>query len=91
MIGLAPQHLFAAEVQVGNLVSLDSELEPLSARRGIVRRRNAGRSPQLDRFIDEFQAAYLAILAPDDAPREGEARAAGAGSETGQKETGQNS
>jgi DNA-binding transcriptional LysR family regulator len=65
LIGIAPRHVFAAEAQIGVLATLDSELDPLSARRGIARRRNAGRSPQLDQFIDDFVAAYLAILPPD--------------------------
>lgn len=64
MIGIAPRHIFAAETRLGNLVALASELDPISAPRCIMRRRNAQRSPQLDRFIDDFQAAYLAVLPP---------------------------
>jgi DNA-binding transcriptional LysR family regulator len=64
MIGLAPRHLFAAETKLGELVTLENELDPLSARGGIVRRRNAGRSPQLDAFIDEVSATYQALLTP---------------------------
>jgi DNA-binding transcriptional LysR family regulator len=68
MIGLAPRRTYCAEVALGELVTLDSELDPMSANGVIVRRKNAGRSPQLDQFIDEFQAAYLAILAAERAP-----------------------
>lgn len=69
MIGLAPKHTYAAELALAELVTLDSELDPLSADGVIVRRKNAGRSPQLDQFIDEFQAGYLSILATDGARR----------------------
>jgi DNA-binding transcriptional LysR family regulator len=65
MIGLAPKRTYAAELELGELVTLDSELDPLSADGVIVRRKNAGRSPQLDQFIDEFQAGYLSIVAAD--------------------------
>lgn len=67
LIGIAPRNIFAAEARLGVLVTLDSELDPLSAQRCIMRRRNSTRSPQLDRFIDEFEAAYVAILPPGDA------------------------
>jgi DNA-binding transcriptional LysR family regulator len=62
MIGLAPKHTFASELKLGELVILDSELDPLSASGVIVRRRNEGRSPQLEEFIDQFHAAYLAMI-----------------------------
>jgi DNA-binding transcriptional LysR family regulator len=65
MIGLAPRRTYCAEVALGELVTLDSELDPMSADGVVVRRKNAGRSPQLDQFIDEFQATYLAILAAE--------------------------
>ena len=64
MIGLAPTQLFAAETKLGELVALENELDPLSARGGIVRRKNAGRSPQLDAFIDDITATYQALLSP---------------------------
>lgn len=64
MIGIAPRHIFAAESRLGILSTLESELDPIAAQRCIMRRRNANRSPQLDRFVDDFQAAYLAILPP---------------------------
>lgn len=64
MIGLAPRHAFAAETKLGELVMLDNELDPMSARGCLVRRRNAERSPQLDHLIDELHAAYQAMITP---------------------------
>jgi DNA-binding transcriptional LysR family regulator len=68
MIGLAPRHAFATETKLGELVMLDNELDPLSARGCLVRRRNSERSPQLDHMIDELHAAYQAVIAQSARP-----------------------
>lgn len=68
LIGFAPRHMFVAQMALGQITPINSELDPLSARRGIVRRKNDGRSPQLDLYIDKFQAAYQAVLPRTAAP-----------------------